>query len=164
MTASELIRWSLEFTEAGLCRLVADLRDRPLIQPTSAGGNHPLWVLGHLAFVEGSAMSILFGDPNPVENWGPLFGPGCQPTTNAADYPSFDELLTTYRELRAKNIQRLMTLSEADLDAPPVFVPPEFKDIMTSVGKTYLLLALHQNVHYGEVCDARRVAGLKPLL
>jgi len=164
MKALDLIRWALEFTEAGLTRLVSDMRDRPLTQPTSAGGNHPLWVLGHLAYVEGAVANIAFGVPNPVEHWEPLFGTGSQPTTNAADYPSFDEVLTTFRELRAKNLKRLNEVGEAGLDAVPKNVPDMFKDVMTSVGKTYLLIALHQNVHYGEVCDARRVAGLKPLL
>jgi|SRR5436190_20807411 len=164
MKALDLIHWSLEFTEAGLTRLVSDMRDKPLTQPTSVGGNHPIWVLGHLAWVEGAIPAILFGEPNPVEHWKPIFGGGSTPTTNAADYPSFDEVLQTYLDLRAKNIRRLEEIGEAGLDAAPKNVPEPFKDVMTSVGKTYLLLALHQNVHYGEVCDARRVAGLKPLL
>jgi hypothetical protein len=164
MKALDLIHWALEFTEAGLTKLVSDMRDRPLTQPTSAGGNHPIWILGHLAYVEGAVANIVFGVPNPVEHWAPLFGTGSQPTTNAGDYPSFDELLTTFRELRAKNLKRLADVGEAGLDAVPKNVPDIFKDVMTSVGKTYLLLALHQNVHYGEVCDARRVAGLKPLM
>ncbi|QDT54242.1 DinB superfamily protein [Caulifigura coniformis] len=164
MKALELIQWALEFTEAGLTRLVSDMRDRPLTQPTSAGGNHPLWVLGHLAYSEGFASEILFGEPNPLQHWAKLFAPGSQPTTNPADYPSFDELLNTFREMRAKNLVRLKEIGEAGLDAKPENVPEPFKDVMTSVGKTYLLLALHQNVHYGEVCDARRVAGLKPLM
>ena len=164
MKALDLIRWSLEFTEAGLERIVADIRDRPFTQPTSAGGNHPLWVVGHLAYSEGWAMTLLFDEPNPVDHWKDLFAPGSQPTTNPADYPSFDEVLATYRDLRAKNIRRLMEVGEAGLDAVPKNVPEPFKDVMTSVGRTYLLLALHQNVHYGEVADARRVAGLKPLM
>ncbi len=164
MKALDLIRWALEFTEGGLLRIVADMRDKPLTQPTSFGGNHPLWVVGHLAYSEGWSFNILYGEPNPVEHWAGLFAPGSQPTTNAADYPPFDEVLAKYRELRATNIARLMELGDAGLDAPPKNVPPPFKDIMTSVGKTYLLLTLHQNVHYGEVADARRVAGLKPLM
>lgn len=163
MKAIDLIQWALEFTEAGLTRLVADMRDKPLTQPTSAGGNHPIWVLGHLAFVEGAIANIMLGVPNPVEHWEPIFGTGSQPTTNAADYPSFDELLTKYRELRAKNLKRLKEVGDTGLDAVPVNVPEPFKEVMTSIGKTYLLLTLHQNVHYGEICDARRVAGLKPL-
>ncbi|HVJ66618.1 MAG TPA: DinB family protein [Caulifigura sp.] len=163
MKALDLIHWALQFTEEGLTRLVADIRDKPLTQPTSAGGNHPTWVVGHLAFIEGAVPQILFGVPNPVEHWKPLFGSGSQPTTNQADYPSFDELLKTFRDLRAKNLQRLQEIGESGLDAVPMNVPEPFKDVMTSVGKTYLLIALHQNVHYGEVADARRVAGLKPL-
>ncbi len=164
MKALELIHWALHLTDAGMARLVADMREKPMTQPTSAGGNHPIWVLGHIAYVEGSASDILYGEPNPVAHWEKLFGPGSQPTVNPGDYPSFDELQKTCRELRAKNLKRLEEIGEAGLDAAPKNVPAPFKDIMTSIGKTYLLLALHQNVHYGEICDARRVAGLKPLM
>src|SRR4051812_1030963 len=164
MKALELIHWALSFTDAGMARLVADMRDKPLTQPTPVGGNHPVWVLGHVAFVEGSARNILFGEPNPLESWAPLFGMGSQPSTDPKVYPSFDELLKTCRDLRAKNLQQRAQIGEAGLDAKPVNIPPGFEDEMTSVGRTYLLLPLHQNVHYGEFCDARRTAGLKPLV
>lgn len=164
MKALDLIHWALEFTDAGLARLVADMRDKPLTQPTAVGGNHPTWVLGHVAFVEGWSRHILHGEPNPLEHWAPLFGQGSQPSTDPSVYPSFDELLKTFRDLRAESLKRLAKTGEAGLDAKPMNVPPGFESVMTSIGQTYLLLALHQNVHYGEVCDARRVAGLKPLM
>jgi hypothetical protein len=35
---------------------------------------------------------------------------------------------------------------------------------MKTVAHAYLLITLHQMVHYGQVADARRAAGLRPLL
>jgi hypothetical protein len=164
MKALDLIHWALSMTDGAMNRLVSDMRDRPMTQPTSAGGNHPVWVLGHIAFIEGSVRHILNGEPNPVEHWGKLFAPGSQPSTDPGVYPSFDELLKTCRDLRAANLRQLQATGEAGLDAKPKNIPPGFEDVMASVGRTYVTIALHQMVHYGEICDARRAAGLKPLL
>ena len=53
MNRIELIRWALKMTDDATAQLVEDMRDAPLTQPTpggkGGGGNHPLWVLGHLA-------------------------------------------------------------------------------------------------------------------
>ncbi|MGC1275219.1 MAG: DinB family protein [Planctomycetaceae bacterium] len=163
MKSRDLIRWALNLTNEGTARLVDDMRDAPLTAPT-AGGNHPLWTLGHLAFIEGSIPQILFGEPNPVEHWKPLFGTGSEPKSDAGVYPSFDDVLTTYRELRAKNLKRLDELSEADLDRAPRAIPPGFEDAMRTVGQTLLLTSLHNMVHYGQIADARRAAGKKPLM
>src|SRR5262249_51293867 len=84
MKAIDTIRWALQKTDAWPTGAAEDLRDPPLVQPTPRGGNHPLWVIGHLAVVEGSVPQILFGEPNPVEHWRPLFGQGSTPTTDAA--------------------------------------------------------------------------------
>lgn len=164
MNAIELIRWAMRMSDQGTAALVTDMRDAPLTQPTSGGGNHPLWVLGHLAYIEGSIPHTLLGQPNPVEHWAPLFGPGTQPTTDATAYPPFDGVLATYRDLRARNLKLLDELGDAGLDRVPKHVPPGLEDVMKTFGQTFLLIALHNMVHYGQIADARRVAGRKPLL
>ena len=164
MKAIDIIRWALQMSDEGTAQLVADIRDVPLTQPTSRGGNHPLWILGHLAYIEGSIPQVLFGEKNPVAHWAPLFAPGTRPRTDASAYPSFDEVLRTFRGLRARNLQRLVEIGDAGLDRAPKEVPPGFEDAMRTIGQTFLLTALHQMVHYGQIADARRAAGRKPLL
>jgi hypothetical protein len=46
----------------------------------------------------------------------------------------------------------------------PKQVTPGFEDVMTTFGQTLLLVSLHNMVHYGQITDARRTAGRKPLL
>lgn len=164
MKAIDLIRASLKMTDAFTTRLVADMRDAPLTRPTPRGGNHPLWTLGHLAVVEGAVPQIVFGEPNPVERWMPLFGQGTNPTDDAGAYPSFDEVLGTYRDLRAKNLARLDEIGEEGLDRAPAAVPPGFEEEMRTVGQTFLVIALHQMIHHGQIADARRAAGRPPLV
>jgi uncharacterized damage-inducible protein DinB len=162
MKTMDLIRWALKMTDDYTSRLVADMHELPLTQPTSRGGNHPLWVLGHLAVVEGSVPQILFGEPNPVEHWALLFGQGTKPTTDATLYPSFDDVLKTYRKLRAKNVAKLEEIGEAGLDRAPKSVPPGFENEMRTIGQTLSVIALHQMFHLGQIADARRAAGKEP--
>ena len=164
MKAIDLIRGALQMTEQGTLNLIEDMRDAPMTQPTSNGGNHPLWVMGHLASIEGAVRSALFGEPHPVGHWAHLFAPGTQPRTDPGAYPPFDEVVRTWRELRAQNLRRLDEVGDAGLDAPAKAPPPGFEDAMRTVGQGFLLLALHQMVHYGQIADARRVTGRKPLM
>jgi hypothetical protein len=164
MKAIELIRWAMRMTDEGVARLVEDMRDVPLTQPTSRGGNHPLWTMGHLAWIEGNLRRIVRGDPSPVEHWTPLFRTGTQPLTDAKAYPPFDEVLHTFRELRKQNLKMLEEVGDAGLDRPPAWVPPGFEDAMKTVGQTFLLVTLHQMVHYGQIAVARRAAGREPLM
>lgn len=159
MKTIELIRGAMQMADKVTARLADDMRDAPLTRPTTSGGNHPLWLLGHLAVVEAAIPQIAFGEKNAVEHWGPLFGQGTTPTDDADAYPSYDEVVGTYRDLRAKNLARLDEIGESGLDAVPKAVPPGFENEMQTVGQTYLTIAMHQMIHYGQLADARRAAG-----
>jgi hypothetical protein len=93
MNRIDLIRWAMTMTEGATANLVADLRDVPLTRPAPGSGNHPLWLLGHLCWIEGNLRHIIVGESNPVAHWGPLFAAGTQPKSDASVYPPFDELL-----------------------------------------------------------------------
>ena len=168
MKAIELIRWAMQFTEQGTQAIVDGMRDAALTRSTPGAkggdGNHALWSLGHLCVIEAGIPSILFGEPHPLEHWFGLFATGTQPSDDASIYPPFYEVLRTYHETRARSIKLLDQIGEAGLDRVPANVPPGFEDMMTTFGQTFLLITLHNMVHYGQIADARRVAGLNPLL
>lgn len=167
MKAIDLIRWAMQMSDGGTARLVAEMRDHAMTPSTPGAkggdGNHPTWLLGHLCVIEGGVPHILLGEQNPVQHWWPLFGTGTQPKSDPSGYPPFDELLDTYRKLRARNLRLLDEIGEAGLDRVPQNVPPGFEDAMKTAGQTLLLIALHNMVHCGQIADARRVAGFKPL-
>ena len=168
MKAIELIRWAMELTEQGTVAMVADMRDAAMTPSTPGGksgdGNHSLWLLGHLAYIEANIPKVLFGETNTLQHWAPLFASGTTPSADEKKYPSFDEVLRAYREARARNRKLLEEVGEAGLDRVPKQIPPGFEDAMKSFGHTLLLISLHNMVHYGQIADARRVAGRKPLL
>ena len=76
MKAMELIQTALQISDQGSTRLVEDMRDAPLTFPTPRGGNHPLWVIGHVAYVEANIPHILSDEPNALGRWAVLFAPG----------------------------------------------------------------------------------------
>jgi uncharacterized damage-inducible protein DinB len=163
MKAIEVIRTALRMSDQATMKLIEDMRDAPLTQPTTRGGNHPLWVLGHITVIEGGIPQVLFGEPNPVQRWAPLFAAGSEPTTDPSAYPPFEEVLRTYRDLRARNLEILEQLGEAGLDRPTVAPPRGLEDVLRTAGDTFLVLALHRMNHRGQVADARRAAGRKPV-
>jgi uncharacterized damage-inducible protein DinB len=163
MKAIDLIRNALQNCERATFQLIEDMRDAPLTQPTGRGGNHPLWVLGHLTFVEGNIPHVIFGEPNPVAHWAALFSAGTEPKTEASYYPPFDEILSKYRELRVRNLQILERLGEAGLDQLTKAPPRGLEQALRTAGDTFLVIAMHQMNHRGQLADARRVAGRKPV-
>src|SRR5262245_59833325 len=116
MKAIDVIRTALTMSEQATLQLIDDMRDAALTQPTSKGGNHPLWLLGHITFIEGNVPRTIFGEKNAVEHWAPLFAPGTQPNADASTYPPFDEIRRTFTELRARNMKILNELGEEGLD------------------------------------------------
>jgi uncharacterized damage-inducible protein DinB len=131
--------------------------------PTTNGGCHPLWVLGHLTLVEGSIPSILFGDKNPAAAWEQYFGQNSEPVADAGAYPPFTEVREKYFQLRERNLKLLESLSEADLDKPTKAPPKGLEREFATYGQSFLVLAVHQAMHRGNVTDARRAAGRSAL-
>ena len=83
MYPKDAIRFSLNLAEQAMFKSLANIDDIPLTFPTQEGGCHPLWVLGHLAFVEGLAYEMLAGGENPCAEWASLFAPDSIPTPKA---------------------------------------------------------------------------------
>ena len=58
MNAIDFIRMSLENGKGWTLGLIGDMKDAPLTQPTPNGGNHPIWVLGHLVRAESDLLTL----------------------------------------------------------------------------------------------------------
>jgi hypothetical protein len=155
----DAIRFSLNLAEQSVFKSLAEIDDIPLTFPTEQGGCHPLWILGHLAFVEGLAYQMLAGGENLVAEWAPLFAPDSIPTDDVAKYPPIGKVRARYLHLRDMNLQFLDSLSETDLDKPTPWQPKGVEEHFATYGKALLTLALHQMAHRGHITDAIRSAG-----
>lgn len=163
MRAIDLIRNTMRFIDRFAFAMAEDMRDLPLTQPTPRGGNHPLWVLGHLAVSEGDLTGMVRGDPNPLDDWKRYFDSGTEPSADASAYPPFDEVFGKFREMRARTMRLLEELHDADLDRAPRAPQPGFEEIIRTNADALMLIVIHQEFHFGQVADARRAAGRKPL-
>ena len=162
MNPMDMIKRALEIGDQSMMVLINDLRDAPMAQPTP-GGNHPMWVLGHITFIEANMPHVLYGEPNPLAHWAPLFASGTQPTTDASAYPAFEEVIRTYRDCRERNLQLLERIGEANLDRPTKSPPKGLEDALKTFGESFFVIAMHQMSHCGQLADARRALGRKPI-
>jgi uncharacterized damage-inducible protein DinB len=164
MKTVEFVRMALNTSARSTMALIEDMKDLPLTFPTPKGGNHPLWVLGHLAWVEGNIIQqVMLGRPNPVAHWKSLFGLGSEVAAEASRYPTLDEVKKAFDNVRAETLRVLDTLGDDDLDQPSKACPPEFKDFLGTYGQCFLVPILNTMHHRGQVADARRAVGRKPL-
>ena len=117
MKAIDAIRITLKFSDMGMTHL-SSMKDAPLLRPGPWGGNHAMWIAGHLAVVEGRLQQMLHGGANPLHHWKPLFDWGSEPVDDPAAYPPFDEVVGTFKELRGRTHAFLDEVGEAGLDRP----------------------------------------------
>jgi hypothetical protein len=162
MYTKDAILYALNMADQATQRSLATIEDASLTFPTENGGCHPLWVVGHLAFVEGLTHEMLGGGANPVARWAEIFGPDTVPAADAALYPAFAQVRDKYVQLRKRNLQLLEAMTEADLDKPTPWQPEGLEEHFATFGKALLTIALHQMSHRGQITDAIRAAGRAP--
>lgn len=163
MKTTDFVRQALESGRSWIDAMLNGLEGNELTFPTSQGGNHPLWVVGHLAWAEAAMVGgFILGEENPLARWESLFGMGSQPVADASRYPAMSELRAEWARLRARTLEVLASMTEADLDRPSK-APAEWAEMFGTIGKVFGVVVNHQMFHAGQVADARRAAGLKPV-
>jgi DinB superfamily len=161
MKAMQAIQIALKFSEGGM-KLLEEMKADPFVRPGPWGGNHAMWIAGHLAVIEGRLHKMLYGTPNPVEHWKPLFDWGSEPQHDPSAYPPFDQVLQTFRHLRAGTLAFLEEVGEEGLDRPTKYQPPGFSGFET-VGPAILIIACHAFGHFGGLTVVRRASGRQPV-
>ena len=163
MRAMDAIRIALKFSDMGMTHL-GSMKDAPLLRPGPWGGNHAMWIAGHLAVVEGRLQQMLHGGPNPVHEWKPLFDWGSEPVDDPAAYPPFEEVVETFRRLRGQTHAFLDQVGEEGLDRPTKSQPPGFGGAgFETVGGAIMIIAGHAIGHMGGLTVVRAAAGKQRL-
>ena len=165
MKATELLASQLGTSKAMLAGMLEDLADAPLTAPTASGGNHPLWVAGHVVYSEANLTGpLMFGTPNPLAEWKDLYGRGSEPSYEASDYAqTIPELLAKWDEVRAESLTKLNGLSDEDLSRDVAQCPPGREGFFGTFGKAFSAVVMHPFMHRGQLADARRSLGRSPL-
>lgn len=164
MNSINVIRHALNTQAFILEPLLDDVKHEPLATPTDDGGNHPLWIVGHIAFSEASFHHMMTGKPHELEHWRELFNGGTKPIADAAIYPSFEEVHKAMHAQRKKTLAMLDKMTDADLDKPCANVPEERKEFFGTYGKALIIMALHPMHHRGQIADVRRSLHRQPII
>jgi uncharacterized damage-inducible protein DinB len=159
MHTKDAIQFALTVSNGAVLSVIDEMSGAATTFPTPNGGCHPLWVLGHLTLVEGMIPAVLFGAKNPAAEWQQYFGENSEPVSDPSAYPPLSEVREKYLQLREQNLKLLESLSEEDLDKPTKAPPKGREREFATYGHSFLVLALHQTMHRGNVTDARRAAG-----
>lgn len=142
-------------------KLIADLSAEQMAFQPAVGMNHPAWVFSHLNLYLPVIQSLLRGETfaDPKEH---KFGMQSKPEPDPSLYDPKDRLLQEFLKGH-ESIARLFAECDEDLFDSPVSLP-RWKESMkkTGVALNYLM-ALHENIHFGQLSAWRRVQGLPPV-
>jgi len=146
-------------------KLVADLSDEQLVRQPAPNTNHPAWVLGHLLQVEHTFLNLLVPTataPLITDAWKATYGGGSTPSADRSLYQPKAFYLEKLAALRTQIIEKLRTMSVADLDKPNPFEAR--RERFPTVGHQLLLYGTwHEAYHAGQLSTWRRVQGLPPV-
>ena len=158
MLSRDLIRDNLKKSTERVLARVEDMRELGTVFPTPEGGCHTLWVLGHLAYIEGLVIrGFMLGELNPLADWEQRFD-GNEVSGDVSEYPPFDEVLAKCRDMRQSTLVLLESLSEDDLDKTSAKVPKGWEDTFGTYRLCLQFVADHWYMHRGQMADARRAA------
>ena len=161
MESRQLIRENLERSEEIVLSRIEDMRAYSLVFPTPNGGCHTLWVLGHLAYIEGLVIhQFMLGETNPLEEWAAVFD-GAEVSGDSDVFPDFDTVLGECRAMRSKTRAVLDRLSEESLDRAARACPEGAEELFGTYRRCLQSCADHWFMHRGQLADARRAAGLE---
>ena len=165
MTSKELLYSQLEMLLDWIEGPARDMADKPMTFPTPAGGNHPTWNMGHLAYAERSMINMITGEANPHQDWAGSLGVGSTPTDNPDDYPPYEQLLQDFIDARHHTLAVLSAMTDEELQGPLKNPPPPHPNSpdISSCARVFSIMILHSAIHLGQLLDCRRALGRAPM-
>ena len=161
MQSIDLIRDNLQKSTDRVLARVEEMEEHCVVFPSPNGGGHTLWVVGHLAYIESLVIrQYMLGELNPLAEWEELFD-GDGTTGDVNQYPPFNRVLATCREVRRSTTALIDSLSEDDLDQASTNAPEGYEDMFGTYRLCLQFVADHWYMHRGQLADARRAAGLE---
>jgi hypothetical protein len=160
MNAKDVIKNTLDTSDAILSRYVEDLADADLLLRPVAGMNHIAWQLGHLIDVESRLVETIRPGSSPKLPEG--FADNHKMDQAKSDDPSHfttkAEYLNLWKAQRAATKAVLDSLPDAELDEQK----PGLPGFAPTVGAVFNLLGTHPLMHFGQFVAVRRMLG-KPV-
>ena len=161
MDSIDLIRENLERSERIVLSRIEEMQEHCMVPPTARGGCHTLWILGHLAYIEGLVVQeIALGEPNPLADWTEIFD-GAEVSSLREAFPPFVQVLRACRNVRRETLSLIRSLSETDVDAVSARIPAGAEDLFPTIRSCLQYASDHWFMHRGQLADCRRAAGVE---
>ncbi|MEM8738023.1 MAG: DinB family protein [Planctomycetota bacterium] len=143
--------------------LIEGLDDEQAFTSHTEGGNHPAWIIGHLAVVGSHGVKMLGGNPAiDTDAWQPMFGGGSQPAARAEGYPAWDELVSVWKETHDLAASAAGAVTAEVLEQPNP-IARRRKALPTLGSFVGFMFTGHEGVHLGQLSAWRRANGKPPL-
>lgn len=151
--------WHLQMLQG----VMSDIDDANITRQPVPKGNHPAWIIGHLALSSDNLLKMM-GQPTTVpENLRPLFGRGSEPQAERSIYPSKDALLQQLATVHTAVSQALPHVPREVLDRPNPVPLVQLQSLPTVGNLIMHLLTTHEAFHLGQLSAWRRAMGYAPL-
>jgi hypothetical protein len=152
----EILTFSRRMTD----QLLEDIPDDKLLYQPLEGGNHALWVMGHLAVTDDMFAGLYDGGSTRLpESYTNVFGMGSTPTSDPAGYPPVAEVRQQYAATRQRVLDAVRTADDATLDSAP---PKDFEGFGPDRLGLLISVAWHEGLHAGQLTIVRRSLGIGP--
>jgi hypothetical protein len=157
-TKIDLLREQLESARVETLATASRVPAAAELYQLGEGRPTPLWLIGHLANTTNTLILrwTLRGENLVSKEFSKLFAPdfggGEPPTTDAAKYPSFAEVVQTYDTVMQAAIAGLGAVDDDILANPiPVPLPEPIREKFPNIGKTLQRAVAHDAYHRGQI-------------
>lgn len=151
---------TLAFARQKMLGLLEDIPEDKYLHQPLPGGNHTMWIIGHLAATDDTFMSGLKPRESRLPGeWGALFGRGSKPHGDASVYPSISELKEQLTDLREELMAWFGSMSEEQLASP---LSEDWAPFGVNYASLMGSLAYHEGLHSGQLTMVRRSLGIAP--
>lgn len=154
---------TMKFAHGMLDTMLSSLPAEKALHQLHPTSNHVVWTLGHLACTYAWFSSTIDGKGAAAipQAWGPLFGMGSKPVTDAKAYPAIEDVKKGYDAAFAAYIKQVEGLSEAEAWSAPATDTGGFAH--SKIDAAYKC-AWHDGWHLGQIADLRRALGLPSIM
>lgn len=151
---------ALNFARQALLEFLEDIPEDKLTHQPCVAGNHALWIAGHLAWADDYFMTHVGDKPARCpESLGKLFGMGSTPQSDAATYPSLNEIKNSLADNREALLAWFGSMSADDLNKP---LPSDYQSFAADFGMMMTSIAWHEGMHLGQLTVVRKSLGMAP--
>lgn len=145
---------SIEATVAAAKKVPAGKR----MKQVQKGKSHPTWLLGHMAGAMDNVVNGYgFGNKPQLpkefrKKFAPDFAGGDPITSEAGDYPAWDEVLASYEQVGKSVLENIRKLDDGELsDKLRGPVPPPLANMWGDLGQMMQMMTAHDSYHLGQM-------------